>query len=81
MKQRGGLPPVFVKKPISDDDFERAQRRIAVAVKKSIPPDPQTEKKGLSQLLPRPRSPFTGPGPSTAGRKKVKRNRTRKMRR
>jgi hypothetical protein len=81
MKQKGGLPPVFVKKPYTEEDYERAQRRFAVAVKKSIPPEPQTERKGLTQFFKRPRSPFTGPGPSTAGRKKLKRNRTRKMRR
>lgn len=80
MKQKGGLPPVFVKKPYSQEDYERSQRQLAVAVKRSIPPESQTVRSGLTQVLTkRPRSPFTGPGPTTAGRKKYKRNRTRKM--
>ena len=80
MKQKGGLPPVFVKKPYTEEDYERAQRRIAVAMKRSIPPEPQSKRNVILQLLKKQRSPFTGPGPSTAGRKKFKRNHTRKMR-
>lgn len=88
MKQKGGLPPAFVKKPpkvtgdlgLTGPELLRAYSKGESFVPPT-PPNPQTEKKGLTQLLPRPRSPFTGPGPSTAGRKKLKRNRTRKMRR
>lgn len=80
MKQNGGLPRVFRKGPklFTEEDKIRFNRRIAAAVKRSIPPESQPVRTGLSQILSRPRSPFTGPGPSTAGRKKYKRNRTRK---
>jgi hypothetical protein len=88
MKQKGGVPPVFRKEPprikgalaLSGPELSRAYVRGEHFVPPT-PPQPQPIKTGLSQFFKRPRSPFTGPGPSTAGRKKLKRNRTRKMRR
>jgi hypothetical protein len=81
MKHRGGVPPVFNKKqkvkPLLFDDKPKVPGYIPPVL--PLPPAPapprQTVKSGLEQLMgpSRPKSPFTGPGPSTAGRRTKRR--------
>lgn len=86
MKSKGGLPPVLAKRPRVNPDEKSGgpamtQRYFESKLPPPVPtPEPQQEKKGLSQFI-RPRSPFTGPGPATAGRKRYrKRKQTRRNR-
>lgn len=87
MKYRGGLPPAFKKTPKSSKSsgVELSRDYIEGRIKPPVytpPPSPpkQTVKSGLEQLLKRPRSPFTGPGPSTAGKRTQRRKRAIKRR-
>ncbi len=78
MKHKGGLPKVFRKeKPKREILDENMNRNVVSAMMRSLPPPRQTIKSGLEQKMNiKPKSPFTGPGPSTAGRRK-----TRKLKR
>lgn len=77
MKHKGGVPPVFRKtKPDIDMMEYNMNRNIVKSMIRSMPPPSQKVKSGLTQVLTKPKSPFTGPGPSTAGRR---RRRTRKV--
>ena len=77
MKHKGGVPPAFRKnKPDRDMMEYNVNRNTVNAMIQSMPQKSQTLKSGLTQLLSKSKSPFTGPGPSTAGRR---RRRTRKV--
>lgn len=73
---RGGLPPVLKKIPkgSTKSGVELSKAYTEGKIKAPVytpPPGPakQTVKSGLEQMFKRPKSPFTGPGPSTAGRR------------
>jgi hypothetical protein len=81
MKHRGGLPPSLRNKPprpsaqYKNPAPEDLKKWLDL---RPLPPrEAQTARSGISQLLKRSDSPFTGPGPSTAGR----RRKTRKIKR
>lgn len=75
MKHRGGLPPAFQNRGKLDRTLKNqgavvAQKFVNEKSGRFFPSPPrQTARSGLSQLFGRPSSPFSGPGPSTAGRK------------
>lgn len=82
MKHRGGVPPLIRNKPHRPPEGYKNKAAQMLQEKYGVvtppPPPRQTVRPGLSQLLKRPGSPFTGPGPSTAGRRRRK---TRKIKR
>lgn len=80
MKHRGGLPIAFRNKPPRRSTYKNpapGALQKQLGLENPPPPSSQSVRPGLSQLLKRPGSPFTGPGPSTAGR----RRKTRKIKR
>lgn len=85
MKYKGGLPASLRKKTPKSNvsgvqlsrDYTEGKLKAPVYTPPSPPPR-QTVKSGLEQILKRPRSPFTGPGPSTAGNK-TKRRRVKRQ--
>lgn len=78
MKQKGGVPPAFQRRtPSQKLGPPSLPPKFRDIVPFPTPPPSQTP--SIMNQLVRPRSPFTGPGPSTAGRKKHMRRRTRKV--
>jgi hypothetical protein len=83
MRRKGGLPKAFEKRPKGPKTTQEFVKEINERVQ-PLPPPPsppkQEERSGFSQLLGRPKSPFTGPGPSTAGRKRYHKRRSTRRR-
>lgn len=88
MKCKGGLPPGLAKihrvdpnKKINPTEmyskYSQAVDKYYSDLEKNK--KVQKEKTGLSQFV-KPKSPFTGPGPATAGRKRYRKSRRTRRR-
>jgi len=75
MKHKGGVPPVF-RKSTQEERKTTVKKSVSQQLKEIQEKPRQRERSAVSQLYLKPKSPFTPPGPSTAGRRK-----TRKLKR